>query len=533
MKVAIDVVPIRTTGETGGAFQLVIELIRGLVKLNDSDKFYLLTAEWNHEFFKQFDKYGVERICVYNASTSKVLLENSIYKRALRKLYNLVTKKIPYLKYIKYSTKSVLRSRSIDVLFCPMSAVNYSEPGIPVLSLIHDLQHEYYPQFFSDSENATRKKFYNEICNLADYIVSVSEYTRKTVIEKLNFAEDKTKVIYNCIQGRVKVESDEIDSILEKFGFLNKKYAFYPANFWPHKNHKVLLLAFSILLKEHPDLDVHLCLTGSLLQQDSQFAEMIEQMGLSTRVKHLGYVSEKEVSALMSRAHFMIFPSLFEGFGIPVAEAMMTGTPVLCSNSTSLPEVGGEAALYFDPRRPIEIANQMNLIFTNENLRADLIKKGFEQVKKFDRDSMIKQYYELLKKVSKDYAKEKSSLSGVYGDNWSSSVLTISVGKESSMKRVLYLEVILPSVSPHKNGVIHLLIGKKKRKIVFEKDTLLKIEEELPNISSDVTIIFQNTFRPTQIGIEDDRELGAQVQKIVIKEKDTGIIIRSLHGVET
>lgn len=534
MKVAIDVVPIRTTGEMGGAFQLVIELIRGLVQLNVTDKYYLLTADWNHEYFKQFEKYGAERICVHNSAPNNAAANtnNTLLKRVIRKLYRIVSKRVPYLKYIKNTTKTTLRSRSVDVLFCPMSAVNYSEPGIPVLSLIYDLQHEYYPQFFSDNEIETRKRFYDGICNEADYTVSISEFTRKTLIEKLSFAADKSEVIHISIQDRVKVDPIAKDTILEKFGLLNKKYAFFPANYWPHKNHRLLLLAFSILLKKNPELDIHLCLTGSLLQQDLLFAEMLEQMGLKNRVKHLGYVTEQEVTALMSGAHFMIFPSLFEGFGIPVAEAMVAGTPVLCSDNTSLPEVGGEAVIYFDPRRPIEIADKMYSIITNESLRSELIKKGFEQVKKFNGDSMIKQYHYLLEKVARGDSKDKCSLSGVYGDNWSSKEVIISIGKELGRRRILYVELILPSFSPHKNGVIYLLIGNNKKKIVFEKDTLLKIEEELPSTSSDVTLIFQNTFRPTEIGMEDDRELGVHLYKIRIQEKESGNIIRALHGVE-
>lgn len=535
MKVAIDVVPIRTNGEMGGAFQLVIEIIRGLVQFDKTDNYLLLTADWNHDYFEQFERFGVERICVQTTHPNSPLsnvTKKPFLRKAIEKLYRIVQRRLPYLKIQKGTKKTTLRSRAVDVLFCPMSAINYSEPGIPVLSLIYDLQHEYYPQFFSYNEIETRKRFYDGISRDADYTVSISEFTRQTVIEKLGFAPDKSEMIYISIHDRVKIGNEKIEAILRKFNIENKKYAFFPANYWPHKNHKMLLLAYSILLKNNPELDIHLCLTGSLLQNESSFTEIVQQMGLGDRVNHLGYVTEEEVAALMSGAYFMIFPSLFEGFGIPVAEAMMAGTPVLCSENTSLPEVGGEAVVYFDPRRPLEIADKMYEVITNEDLRKELIGKGFKQVERFNSASMIEQYHKLLKKVSNSESKEKYSLTGVYEDNWSSNEVIISVGEDSGKQKMLYIELILPSFVPRKHGIIYLFIDNKKKKILFEKDIILKIEEELPSSSGDVTLIIQNSFKPSEIGIEDNRELGVQLQKICIIEKGSRHIIKTLHGVE-
>ncbi|GGI46246.1 hypothetical protein GCM10008018_16160 [Paenibacillus marchantiophytorum] len=533
MKVAIDVVPIRNTGEMGGAFQLVTELIKGLAQYNDKDQYFLLTAEWNHQYFESFEQYGIERVLV-QASPVKVQppIKKGFYYKVKRKIFNKIktlSKKI--FKTVNQTKKSILRSRSIDVLFCPMSAINFSEPGIPTLSLIYDLQHKYYPQFFKEEELSVRDNFYSGICELADYVVCISEFTKDTLVDKLNYPKDRAEVVYISIQDRLdEISSEQQNETINKFGLNGKNYAYFPANFWPHKNHRILLLAMSILINKYPELDLHLCLTGSLLNQDTYFEEIINQMNLKDRVHHLGYVAEQEVSALMKRANFLIFPSLFEGFGIPVAEAMSMGVPVICSHNTSLPEVGGEAVLYFDPRKPEEIAEVMKNIMTNDSLRESLIRSGYKQVEKFDNSKMIEQYYDLLCKVAKTESNNKYSINGVYQDNWSEKEIEISIS-HCTEDRYLYVEMILPSISPHKRGQLSLDINGRKRKYSLIADQLIIITEDLPKIASQISIKVESTFSPNEIDIADDRQLGVQILKAEIREKKSNSTLKALHGV--
>ncbi|OAS20526.1 glycosyltransferase family 4 protein [Paenibacillus oryzisoli] len=531
MKVAIDVVPIRNTGEMGGAFQLVIELIKGLAQHNSNDQYYLLTAEWNHQYFEAFEQYGIERILVQASSKPQQPVKTTFFYKVKRKIFNKIkkfSKKI--FKSVNLTRTSILRSRSIDVLFCPMSAVNYSEPGIPTLSLIYDLQHKYYPQFFTEEEIAVRDNYYKGISELADYVVCISDFTKNTLVEKLNYPQDRAEVIYISIQDRLNgISSIDTAEINQKLGLKGKNYAYYPANFWSHKNHRVLLTAMSIFINKYPELDLHLCLTGSLLNQEAYFNEIISQMNLQDRVLHLGYVTEHEVSVIMENASFLIFPSLFEGFGIPVAEALSMGTPVICSQNTSLPEVGGDAVLYFDPRKPEEIAEVMKNIVTDKPLRDRLVLKGYEQIKKFDNSIMIKQYHELLSKVASVESFNKYSISGIYGDNWSGEAVDISISDES-IDRYLYVELILPSVSPHKRGQLHLTINGKIKKYTFTTDSLLVITEDLPKVTGEISIVIRTTFKPSEIGIPDERKLGVQIPKVDIREKHSGKSLKSLHG---
>lgn len=526
MKVAVDVTPIRITGEIGGAFQVIEELIKGLAQSHNEDHFLLLTAEWNHDYFKRYESYGVELACVTSSKPSVHV--NPVFKRVLRKVLRLLS--INRGTLIKKRRLSLLKSKGVDALFCPMSAVNYKEAGIPVVSLIHDLQHEFYPQFFGEEELAHRRAFYQAISELADYLVCVSEYTRQTVVDKMNYPPDKAHVIHNSIQDRVKHSPDSNkEDILARFGVSDKLYGFYPANFWNHKNHRMLLTAFSMFKKKYPHLNLSLCLSGSLLGKEREFENIVKQMGLEKDVYHLGYVTDEEVSALMSGSEFLIFPSLFEGFGIPLAEAMALGTPVICSQTTSLPEVAGEAALYFDPRKPEEMVDAIYRVVTDPQCRSTMVAEGLQQVKKFNRDTMVKQYYDLLKKAATQRITKGNFIKGIYADNWTEKEVSIFIDSVTTPTKLI-IEFLLPPVMKKANKVSMVINGEQQNHMIpLEKKMIL--ERDLPvQQSVEVSLTFRFTFHPSDAGISDERELAVQIHKVHIVDSRSNRLIRSLHG---
>jgi Glycosyltransferase len=525
MKVAIDVTPIRTTGEMGGAFQLVIELIKGLGERYKDDQYLLLTAEWNHEFFKSFEEIGMERICVTNVTISPKS-SNVLLKKIIRKAAKILNLNIASLRRRRLP---LLKSKGVDVLFCPMSAVNYKEPGISTVSLIYDLQHEYYPEFFAVDELEHRKRFYAGISELADYITCISGFTRQTFIEKLNFPSEKTEVIHISIQDRLKPDDMLTNEILSKYSLDKTLYAYYPANFWRHKNHRMLLVAFSMFIRKYSDVEVKLVFTGSLLGQEGMFNDLLKQMGLEDRVYHLGYVEENEVAALMAGAHFLIFPSLFEGFGIPVVEAMKMGTPVLCSNNTSLPEVGGRAAQYFDPRRPEEMSDLMYRIITDIQLRQSSIQLGYEQIKKFNNDTMVNQYYQLLNRAARNKSSKGTLVEGIYEDNWAKRDVLIAFSG-NQLDASIIIEISLPPYVPYKRNKIQMTLNDKIKKFSIRAGESLIINERLPQGQSEISICFSDDFRPADLGMPDQRELAAQITKVHLANMVTNVTLKALHG---
>lgn len=526
MKIAIDVVPIRYTGEMGGAFQFVIELIKGLTQQKKkSYEFVLLTADWNHDYFEQFEKYGVQRICVQKSSQTQVeTVQKSLFYRAIKKIIKRVKRKLNlnFNNQIPLFQNSILRKNNVDVLFCPMSAINFAEPGIPVINVIYDIQHEFYSQFFKSEELTHRKKFYQEINNRVDYTVCISKYTQKTLIQKLNFPKEKSDVIYISIQNRLHESNSETVTILREKQLEGKRFAYYPANLWKHKNHDILLTAMSMYFHQFPDSDLYLFLSGSFLEEEKSFKEKINLMNLTDRVFHLGYVTEHEVAFLMSNAEFLIFPSLFEGFGIPVAEAMAVGTAVLCSDTTSLPEVAGDAAIYFDPRKPDQIVNAIALIETNQSLKKQLIDTGMKQVEKFNSEKMILDYMAALEKVSK-LSTSAYFVEGVYEDNWSGENVCISL-PQTTVQRTIELELILPPISPFQQCQASTLVNGKKRKVTVYKGQKTIINEKI-NIGTGIfQITFHDFFIPRDVGLPDDRQLGVEFCKIEIKDENNQIL---------
>ena len=178
-----------------------------------------------------------------------------------------------------------------------------------------------------------------------------------------------------------------------KFGF-KKPYLFYVGNAYPHKNIHQLIKAFTILKNDWSGLN--LVLSGP----ESHFYKFLKQ---STKIKEViftGPVSDRELVVLYKNARAYVFPSLEEGFGIPLLEAMASGCPVVCSKAGSLPEVGGEAAFYFDPQDTEDMVLKIKRVLTDEKLRKELIRKGERRYKLFDWSKMAKQTLDIYKEVT-------------------------------------------------------------------------------------------------------------------------------------
>lgn len=523
MRVAIDVVPIRPGGQIGGASHLVCELIAGLATQYKEDKFILLTGDWNHDFFQPFEQYGVERVCIASSmSSTKKPLFTYLSKKLISRVSDYLKKGLK----IKQRTR-VLKDCNIDVLLCAMSATTNAEPGIPTVSLIYDIQHEFYPQFFSQQELNHRRSFYKEICATADAIICISQFTKDTFINKLNYPSDKAYVIHISIQDRIAFpEPDKITTVLKKYNLEKIEYGYFPANFWPHKNHQILLTAYAMFLKQNPNTNMHMVFTGALLETNQIIRDAVQQMGLSEKVHFLGYVPEDDLSAILAGCRFLIFPSLFEGFGIPVAEAMSFGKPVLCSNVTSLPEVGGDAALYFDPRRPSEIVTVIERVLADSCLNNHLITAGFKQAEKFNKIEMINKYRSILHNVAVSGGGNAFKAEGIYGDGWTGSVVEFTSGN-TTKGNVFEIEMFNPG--PFSNVVVIYRVNNiQKAKYTVKSGEKRLISQILPDSVSEIEVLINPTYNPSDNGSEDGRDLGLQVQRAEIINAQTGVLIKSI-----
>jgi hypothetical protein len=247
---------------------------------------------------------------------------------------------------------------------------------------------------------------------------------------------------------RVATVAVDASEVLARLGVVPKRYLLYPANFWRHKNHEMLLTAFGMAVAAGLAIDIKLVCTGAPGARQQWLQDAAGAMGLGGRVIFPGYLSNEELAALFGHCGGMVFPSLYEGFGLPVIEAMAAGVPVACSNATSLPEVAAEAAILVDPREPGQIAEAMIALLTDTPLRERLIAAGHLRAGMFaDSERMAAEYWDLfLFAMAND--RQENLLTGVHPDGWLGPSLAIQVAPTSTAQ-VVEFEFMAPDWLPH------------------------------------------------------------------------------------
>lgn len=214
-----------------------------------------------------------------------------------------------------------------DVLHYPVTIHVPRIRARAIVTTLHDLQHEALPQLFSAGERAYRHVAYADAVRRSDAIVTISDYSKDAIMRR-----------YGCDPSRVKRIYSGVDHARFRPAAVSRQpFLFYPANAWAHKNHARLFAAFEMLREQRPDLELVLTGTGH------------DTLLLPPGVRSLGRVSIDDVARLYQTAALLVFPSLYEGFGLPVLEAMASACPVAASRTTSIPEVAGDTAVLFEP----------------------------------------------------------------------------------------------------------------------------------------------------------------------------------------
>ena len=250
-----------------------------------------------------------------------------------------------------------LASFELDLWFCPLLVLEPANPGLPAVATLPDLQHEVFPEFFPPQILDWRRQRYRRTVERAERVLTFSRYSKDQIVDLL--AAEPHRVVVSHLDGSAHQGSAETSwATVQARYSLPSEFFYYPGASWPHKNHRVLLEALASLRDRH-GLTPPLVLTGAAVESAVDLEAMGRELGLEDQVKHLGYLPEADVPALYGLSRATVFPSLFEGFGIPVVEAMRAGSPVLCSNAASLPEVAGDAAVYFDPTRSDELCRHL------------------------------------------------------------------------------------------------------------------------------------------------------------------------------
>jgi glycosyltransferase involved in cell wall biosynthesis len=285
----------------------------------------------------------------------------------------------------------------IDLYFCPFGALWPIPLPIPTVVTIVDLQEKYYPEFFLPMDHWNRDYHYYGSSHEADAVITISEFSKRSIVHFHSVPAGKVHVAYLSPDPRYCGPGN----VGQPFDHLPDQYIFYPANQWKHKNHDCLLRALKII-KDEKQLNIPVVFTGFGQNNGYPLKEKIREFG--TCAMMFEFLSVEQMVYLYRRAKLLCFPSLFEGFGIPLVEAMYAGCPIVCSNTSSIPEVVGDAAVFFDSGNPVDCATKIFEVWNNPSLRNDLIAKGSERARRFTSARLAQDHLAVFSQASKDFS---------------------------------------------------------------------------------------------------------------------------------
>jgi glycosyltransferase involved in cell wall biosynthesis len=417
----VDLTPVLPGGENGGAKVFVLELLRRLAEHAPRTQFVLLTQANAHEELAALDSANVRRLMVLGSGPRSLRAQGKgAFSRVLPHLPGRVRRGVARLGYAwitlskRSESRSLLRDLNADLLFCPFTAPTFFESNIPTVCVIYDLQYKTYPQFFAPEDVAHRDRTFIEAVRRSTALAAISNYSRDAAIAEGELDPAHIKTVHLHISQHSLRNAARDNTILDRLQLVAGKYLIYPANFWKHKNHEMLLTAFGIARRSGLADEIRLVCTGAPGARQQWLIEAARVLGLKDYVLFPGYLTNAELLALVTNSSGVIFPSLYEGFGLPVVEAMATGVPVACSNVTSLPEVAGDAAILFDPRIPEQIAQAIISLAHDKKLTARLVRAGDMRATKFsDSKRMGEQYWELFQHAAGLY-NQSNMLVGVH-----------------------------------------------------------------------------------------------------------------------
>jgi len=295
----------------------------------------------------------------------------------------------------RLSWEMLKKRKKLDRLFVSAHVIPLIHPKNTVVT-IHDIGFERFPEIYPWYDIVYHKWAIRFAKHAASKIITISEFSKSELIDVFKIKPEKIKVIYNGYdKEKYKLyEKQEIDEIKSKYN-LKDPYLIFIGRLEEKKKTPFLIECFAEFKKQFPQYK--LVLIGRQGHGFEKVKDNIEKYSLKNEVIFPGWIQTNDLTRILAGAQAMVFPSLYEGFGIPVIEAMACGVPVACSKTTSLPEVCGQAAVLFDPKNKEQIIESMKKIVSDQDLRQNLIEKGLENVKRFSWEKCAHQTLDEIK----------------------------------------------------------------------------------------------------------------------------------------
>lgn len=340
LRVAFDIHRLSPGGFNGGIKIHLYEFMRQLSRYPDDISLLILTPP---EIVEELDFVAVNR-------ENELHILNSYIPEKRRDHIPLH----PHCRYWPAPPQDLLEHIAADLLYCGFVHSPFYHPDVPQISLIVDLLHKDLPHCLPEGEIADREQKVLEALERSTLIQTNSRFCVQQFEKHYQTPKEKLFPIYLPVHGRFnEVSLGKLPNRLQP-----QNYFLYPANHWPHKNHETLFEAYH-LYTQKVDTPLQLALTGHPNERQSELEAKVSSLGLTDEIIFAEHLSDPDFKALWENAHSLVFPSLYEGFGLPILEGMHFQKPIAASRAASIPEIGQDLIDYFDPNDLTDLANAL------------------------------------------------------------------------------------------------------------------------------------------------------------------------------
>jgi glycosyltransferase involved in cell wall biosynthesis len=331
-----------------------------------------------HEFILFFDRKVDERF-KFGSNSLEIVLKPQARHPFL------------YLIWFECSLKKAIKKHKIDVLFSPDGSLVLGST-VPQIHVIHDINFEHYPEDLPGLVGWYYRKYFPKFARHSQRIITVSEASKADIISTYTIDPKKIVVAWNGASEKFNVFSkEEIQTVRAENNL--KPYFLFVGSIHPRKNVQRLVNSFALFMEQNSFPDMELVIVGKPMWK-GQSIEI--PVSVKNNVRFTGHLSQDKLIEYTASAFALTYAPYFEGFGIPLVEAMKCGIPILSGNKTSLPEIAGDAAIYCDPFNENDIAKGMNRLFHKQELRETLIKNGIQRAKLFSWDHTAEKVWEVI-----------------------------------------------------------------------------------------------------------------------------------------
>lgn len=263
-----------------------------------------------------------------------------------------------------------------DLVYAPFTDTEFACPGIPTMTLVVDLVHREFPATLPEPDRIYREQIFSRATSVTDCFHVISRYTGDSLCR--HYAVPRPRILRTYLPIHARLATQEAPGTEP-----GRPFFFFPANFWAHKNHAVLLKAYATYARMTAEARWPLVLSGHENPVTRALKLEAAKLGIGPDVRFAGYVSQRRLTELWTTAGALVFPSLHEGFGIPLVEAMAAGVPIIASRAAAIPEIAGDAALLVNASDPDELARAMLQVANSGALRDDLRARGRRRIRMF------------------------------------------------------------------------------------------------------------------------------------------------------